>query len=80
MLYRAVKYLETKTGKTVLTKAGDISSFADAAQVAAWAKDGVAAMTAAGIVKGSGASLYPAANCTLEQAQILCVRIVELFK
>ncbi len=80
MLHRTVKYLETKTGKTVLTKAGDISSYADAAQVSAWAKEGVSAMNAAGIVKGSGLSLYPAATCTLEQAQMLCARIVELFK
>lgn len=80
MLHRAVKYLETKTGKSVLTQAGDISSFADAAQVASWAKEGVSAMNAAGIVKGSGLSLYPAANCTLEQAQMLCARIVALFQ
>ncbi len=80
MLHRAVKYLETKTGKSVLPKAGDLSSFVDAAQVASWAKDGVATMHAAGIVKGSGLSLCPTANCTLEQAQLLCIRVVELFK
>ncbi len=80
MLHRAVKYLETKTGKTVLTRAGDISSFADAAQVAAWAKEGVSVMHAAGIVQGSGLSLYPTTTCTLEQAQMLCARIVGLFQ
>ena len=49
-------------------KAGSIDNYADASEVADYAKDAVATLVSLGIVNGDGGRLMPTANCTRAQA------------
>ena len=64
MLYRAVGTIETATGVDLAPKAGSIEGYTDRASVSAWAAEGVGALAANGIMKGtSGATLSPQDSC-----------------
>lgn len=75
LLYRAIVYLEEKTGAKLLTGTGSLTAFSDAAQVSSWAQVGVGALSANGIMAGTSQStLSPQDNCSVEQAIILILR------
>lgn len=79
MLVRAVAAVEKEKGKAVLTATGDLSSYTDAAAVSPWAKDGVTALNAAGIMKGTSATtLSPQGTTTTQEAVILVLRIYKI--
>lgn len=75
MLWRAISYVQTETGKTAVTSGGSLSGYTDASKVSGWAKDAVAALAQNGIMKGtSGTTLSPAESCTVEQSVLLVYR------
>ncbi|MDY3619005.1 S-layer homology domain-containing protein [Agathobaculum sp.] len=75
MLWRAISYVQTETGKTALAAGGSLSGYTDAGKVSAWAKDAVSALAQNGIMKGtSGTTLSPASSCTVEQSVLLVYR------
>lgn len=79
MLYRAVRYIESQTGTTILTEQGSLSGYTDAAQVSPWAQEAMAALHAAGILKGtSGTTLSPKDTTTVEQGILLTLRAYEM--
>lgn len=79
MLVRAVAAVEKETGKAVLTATGDLSAYTDASSVSPWAKDGVTALNAARIMKGTSAStLSPQGTTTIQEAVILVLRIYKI--
>ena len=79
MLYRAVRYIESQTGTTILTEQGSLSGYTDAAQVSPWAQEAMAALHAAGILKGtSGTTLSPKDTTTVEQGILLALRAYEM--
>lgn len=76
MLYRAIRWLENEMGDAFLLISPDISAFSDKAQVSVWATEGVGALAANGIMKGtSDTALSPQAPCTIEQSVLLVYRI-----
>lgn len=80
MLYRAVGTIETATGVDLAPKAGAIEGYTDRASVSAWAAEGVGALAANGIMKGtSGATLSPQDSCSVEQAILLAYRMYAQF-
>lgn len=81
MLWRAVDYIQTQTGKTALTAGGSLSGFTDAGSVSNYARDAVSALNTHGIMKGtSDTSLSPKNNCTVEQSVLLTYRTFEKIK
>ena len=81
MLYRAVRYIESQTGTTILilTEQGSLSGYTDAAQVSPWAQEAMAALHTAGILKGtSGTTLSPKDTTTVEQGILLALRAYEM--
>lgn len=48
-----------------------VASFADAGQVASWARDAVGAMVSAGYVSGSNGSIMPTANITRAEVAVM---------
>ena len=48
-----------------------VASFADAGQVASWARDAVGAMVAAGYVSGSNGNIMPTANITRAEVAVM---------
>lgn len=78
MLMRAMAAAEQATGKTPLTGSGDLSAFTDSAFVSTWAVDGVAALHASGILKGTSTStLSPQGTTTIQEAVILILRLYQ---
>lgn len=70
ILYRCAAY----TGVDVSRKA-DLSAYADAAEVSAWAADAMAWANAAGLITGQGeATLAPAATATRAEAAAILAR------
>ncbi|WHH58242.1 S-layer homology domain-containing protein [Petroclostridium sp. X23] len=65
------------SGKT-LTKKADLSTYADAEGVAAYAKDSVAELVAAGIIQGSNGKLRPQDNLTRAEAARVLYLIYKL--
>lgn len=79
MLYRAVRYIEESTGAAILAEQGSLSGYSDAAQVSPWAQEAMAALHAAGILKGtSGTTLSPKDTTTVEQGILLALRAYEM--
>lgn len=75
LLYRAIVYLEDKTGTKLLSADGSLAAFSDAAQVSGWAQAGVSALSASGIMTGTSQStLSPQDSCSVEQAIVLILR------
>lgn len=75
MIARAVKYIETETGKNYAPAAPSIEKFSDKAQVSSWAVDGVGLLAANGIMNGTSATtLSPKNPCTIEQSVLLVYR------
>jgi len=75
MLYRAIRYIESQAGTTILAEQGSLEGYTDAAQVSPWAQEAVAALHAAGILKGtSGTTLSPKDTTTVEQGILLTLR------
>ena len=80
MLYRAVRYIESQTGTTILAEQGSLEGYTDAAQVSPWAQEAMAALHTAGILKGtSGTTLSPKDTTTVEQGILLALRAWEAF-
>ena len=80
MLYRAVGTIETATGVDLAPKAGSIEGYTDRASVSSWAAEGVGALAANGIMKGtSSVTLSPQDSCSVEQAILLAWRLYEQF-
>lgn len=75
MLYRAVGTIETATGVDLAPKAGSIEGYTDRSSVSPWAAEGVGALAANGIMKGSGSALSPQEPCSVEQAILLAWRL-----
>lgn len=79
MLYRAIRYIESQTGTTILAEQGSLEGYTDAAQVSPWAQEAMAALHAAGILKGtSGTTLSPKDTTTVEQGILLTLRAYEM--
>ena len=55
--------------------AGSVESFGDKGSIASWAKEGVGALAANGIMKGSGGKVMPKDSCTVEQCILMCYRV-----
>ena len=65
-------------GKNIDTsKRGDLTSFPDANQVSAWAKDAVQWTVAEGIINGSDGKLLPKGNATRAQVSTILMRFIE---
>ena len=60
-------------------KGGDADNFADSAKIAPWAKDAVAAVSAAGIMNGVGNNNFdPTAVYSCEQSALTLLRTYKL--
>lgn len=58
-----------------------LSAYQDAAQISPWAREAVAALAAAGILKGDGKGhISPRSPCTVEQAVILVYRVFTMLE
>ena len=79
MLYRAVDTIETATGVDLAPKAGSLDGYTDRASVSSWAAEGVGALAANGIMKGSGSVLSPQEPCSVEQAILLAWRMYQQY-
>lgn len=76
MLFRAITYLETEMEDAFLLISPDISAFSDKASVSPWAAEGVGALAANNIMKGTSATtLSPQSPCSIEQSVLLVYRI-----
>lgn len=76
MLYRAIRWLENEMGDAFLLISPDISAFSDKTSVSSWATEGVGALAANGIMKGtSDTTVSPQSSCTVEQSILLVYRI-----
>ena len=78
MLWRAVDYIQTRTGEDTLTAGGSLTGYTDAAQVSAYAREAVAALAHHSIMQGTGpTTLSPKNDCTVEQSVVLAYRTLE---
>ena len=78
MLWRAVDYIQTRTGESTLPAGGSLAGYADAGQVSAYAREAVAALAYHSIMQGtSPTTLSPKNDCTVEQSVILAYRTLE---
>ena len=78
MLWRAVDYIQTRTGENTLTAGGSLTGYIDAAQVSAYAREAVAALAHHSIMQGTGpTTLSPKNDCTVEQSVVLAYRTLE---
>lgn len=78
MLVRAIAAAQRETERTPLTGTGDLAAYTDSPAVSSWAVEGVTALNAAGIMKGTSATtLTPQGTTTIQEAVILILRIFE---
>lgn len=78
MLRRAIRFIERTQSTRVnpIPLAGSIEGYSDKNAVSSWAVEGVGALAANGIMKGtSETTLSPKAPCTVEQCIILIYRL-----
>lgn len=76
MIARAVKYIETETGKNYAPAAPNLDKFTDKGEVSSWAVEGVGLLAANNIMGGTSATeLSPKNPCTLEQSILLVYRL-----
>lgn len=81
MMHRAITYVDKLAKTEHLPHAGNLTGFSDISNVSNWAILSVGILSAAGIMKGtSDTTISPNDNTTVEQAIILAVRAVQLFK
>lgn len=78
MLHRTITYIAQQKSGSYLKNPADISAFSDKAQVSSWAVEGVGALAANEIMKGSSGKLSPKDGCTIEQSILLVYRIYTL--
>lgn len=75
ILCRALDCVGQARGEDLLAAQADLSGYADWGELAPWAREESARLTAAGILRGTGAdTLSPEAVCTQEQALLLVLR------
>lgn len=80
MIFRAIRYIETESGKTIAPNAGSLAGFTDKDSVSSWATEGVGTLAANNIMNGTSATeLSPAEACTVEQSILLCYRLYDRF-
>lgn len=80
MIFRAIRYIETESGKTVAPNTGSLAGFTDQNKVSAWAVEGVSTLAANSIMNGTSATtLSPAKDCTVEESILLCYRLYDRF-
>lgn len=80
MIFRAVRYAEAESGKTVAPNAGSLTGFTDQNKVSSWAVEGVGTLAANSIMNGTSATtLSPAKDCTVEESIVLCYRLYDRF-
>jgi hypothetical protein len=77
MMVIAARALKPVNKLTVSGSAGDISSYSDRNEVAKYAVDSVAALVRAGIVRGDGISIHPAAATTRAEAAVMTFRMLK---
>lgn len=78
MLHRAINHIKVAqlTNCNPIPLSGSIENYADKAEVSDWAAEGVGALAANGIMKGtSDTTLSPKNPCTVEQCIILIYRL-----
>lgn len=77
MLTRIFSQLDPKYAEDIAAAQGSADKFADSAKVADWAKDAVNYCISKEIIKGvSDTEISPLTNVTVEQAMVICNRIV----
>ncbi len=77
LAYRAFEkagYIEAVTDTSVLDE------FNDNTQIADYARNAMAAMVSAGIIKGSDGSVNPTGNATRAEAAVMCQRLMDLIQ
>lgn len=78
MIVRAIEKSNPDKATEIDAAAGSTASFADSAQIADWAKRSVDYSVKSGIIKGiSESSVAPTGNVSVEQAMVICSRIVK---
>ncbi len=76
MLWRAIDYIQQKSGKNVLISGGKLSWYTDAAQVSSWAKDAMDLLATSGIIQGTSSStISPKSTSTVEQSVLMVYRL-----
>ena len=80
MIYRAIVYIKTRTGTDLTPLPASIENFNDKGNVSSWAVEGVGALAANGIMKGtSETTLSPKNSCTVEQGILLVYRLSQIY-
>ena len=77
ILCRAAEYVARETGRNPLVP-GSLDGYADASQVSPWAAKDVGALAASGVMQGSGCSLSPKNNISVEESILLALRVYHL--
>lgn len=81
MIYRAISYIKEQRGIDLAPLAASIEGYTDKGDVSDWAVNGVGALAANGIMKGtSDTTLSPKNPCTVEQSIILIYRLYEAYQ
>ncbi|MNV42830.1 Endo-1,4-beta-xylanase A precursor [compost metagenome] len=75
MMVIAARALKAVNKLTSSGSAEDLSVYADASKVAAYAKDSVAALVNGGIIQGDGQSINPTGTATRAEAAVIIYRI-----
>ncbi len=76
MIVLAEKAMRIVNKQLAVGRASDLRQYADSAQIAAYAADSIAALTAAGIVTGSDGAVKPQASSTRAEAAVLIYKIM----
>lgn len=72
ILYRYAQYIGIDT-----VERGDISRFADAGEISAWANDAVRWAVGTGLIKGDGAGLNPGGQASRAEVAAIIMRFIE---
>lgn len=81
MLHRAIAYISARNGINVIPEPASIYDFTDKHNVSSWAREGVGALAANGIMKGtSKVTLSPKDSCTVEQSILLVYRLYQSYQ
>ena len=80
MLCRALDYLyEAQKGVPPVREEADLSAFSDGGTVADWAARAMSALVKMEVLQGSGGSLMPQDNTTVEQAVLMVLRASRVY-
>lgn len=77
MMVLAARALKASGKLDIPSNTDDLSGFADASQISDYAKDSVAALVKAGLVKGSGNAINPKGTATRAEIAVLVYRMIE---